>query len=241
MRDDGAQPPITCCELSRPRNATERPGIVAGIQVIIGHHSNGQSTCLWVPGAPDDDTCVPPPGVPLLPVPNKVNGSFSTQFYRVSALYMKTYHDAELKPERSLSGWLAWEHHPIQFLGPPGITEALHSVYGPYRIQLGGELERFLPMTDCPKAYRMRNLGEPWAGMFRARVTAELIGGIAEALPPFILTAEAAWKPYRWNGLGVFARYYYGQDYYNYNFDRTLNIVQIGIVWDTNPLPPMAL
>lgn len=202
--------------------------------VLFGHHSNGQNGCLFLDQARgSDDECAPEEtdGAASRPV-NTKDGSFSTNYLRAIVGYRRMYlrGDNSGEPARvTRTEWgvrVGYEAHPGWY-GPGKISEALRVRYGANRVLAGFDA-----------AFRDR-APVPWLDLARieVRVTAMYIHDGPPDMP-MVYSGEAFVLPRTWGGTGLFARYYYGQDYYNVAFTRKINRLQFGVTWGQSKFLP---
>jgi len=219
--------------------------------LTVGHHSNGQDGCLFADeGGRELSPC--PERLESVRI-NRLNGSFSTNYvqasvnhawYRVPDLSDEDARDRarpgiwtdERFASYSVFTGLTLEYNiPIDSFGGP-LEEAARSIYGMNRVRATLGLERFprdcgpklIPRfkvaawaqltdkkndsADCGMAGRGDAFGDPCAP--RVGWGADLTLGLGSAV----------------DFLGVYARWFQGQDYYNLSFThRKQNRVQAGL------------
>jgi hypothetical protein len=187
--------------------------IQVGLHLILGHHSNGQSGCLFGNQTGKDPDCTPAAG--QLPI-NEASGSFSTNYFRTE-LHARYIFKADSDFE---SGWMVDGAVALEANskgGPGGIEEDQLHIYG--KGHVGGEV----------------SLQRLWSGhRARATITTSVPYGEAPSQRPTV-SVEAAAMPAWAGGFGLFARHVSGQDYYNILFFERVNIWLIGIMFELGP------
>jgi hypothetical protein len=209
-----------------------------GISFAWGHHSNGQTECIFTAGVPDNpDVCIAPAQPRDVRV-NYPNGSFSTNYLKLS-VFGTRQRLGKLQPvpgsdrafqqvahsKTTVSATL--EINPSGL--PPGgaLPEPARSLYGPTRMGLGVEHESRIGCRGF------------WTGSYRLTRSAEFIDKTTEAgSSRFRFTAESAWEPDWFRSGGFIIRYVHGQDYYNLQFDRDIHWLQVGIVFSASEFEP---
>jgi hypothetical protein len=211
---------------SRPSESEGEPMYLWAWQFIWGHHSNGGSGCLFVGESEVDGHCA---GVDSIPPEDRqvdVNGSFSLTYGRAE-LYARRMIVEDGVVQNSWTFGLGMEingaNWPFLTFGG-GATHELRRIYGPTRFYGVLELDsvfRLLWMdmrgTVGGRAQYIEYDRKPspdasrWGGEAFAQITKD--SGI-------------------FRGVGLYARYYEGQDYYNLLFIRDIRRIQVGISFD---------
>ncbi|MFN2398813.1 MAG: hypothetical protein ABR543_09290 [Gemmatimonadaceae bacterium] len=204
-------------------------------QLTVGHYSNGQDGCLFQHQQKIGDDCVEvvndPPSGPLL---NRKDGSFSTNYIQIGQYFRRMSLNPDLPTEdlsvaavrASSIGIAARLHKPLSGI-PSGMTKELRDLYGTTQVMAVAErLER-----------KQRGIFGLGPGQMRLEAFAEYLVGGPDEVPPVRLSVEISRTYDRKGGWGGFARYYYGQDYYNLGFLTTLSVLQIGLIVDQEHLP----
>jgi len=190
--------------------------------LTVSHYSNGQDGCFFVEQERIGDTCMPqaPPDPSGLTV-NRVSGSFSTNFVQVKLAYKRIWTQAVADEtwrsvDKSFMIGLGGEVHTTA--GPGGLIDALEDrKYGTRRARLFARYEHY---------------HEGWGRGYRwLEVTGEVLNEHPDDVWPARAIVEGAWTFDGLGGLGVFGRYYGGQDYYNLAFVDNLSIFQLGLVF----------
>src|SRR5581483_6731340 len=186
--------------------------IAAGLHLILGHYSNGQSGCFFANQTGTDPVCAPEGHLPL----NEESGSFSTNYFRTE-LHGRFVFNADRYFEEA---WVVQGSVGLEMNlrgGPGGISEEQRTLYGKGHVILSGSLQRL------------------WSG-HRARATLSSSIPYGET-PPLRSTvvAEAAIMPSWSGGFGAFARYVTGQDYYNILFEERVHLWLIGVIFELGP------
>lgn len=190
--------------------------------LTLSHYSNGQDGCFFVEQERVNDTCFPvslpnPSGLTV----NRVSGSFSTNFVQVQVAYKRVWTQAVENQtwrsvDKSLMIGLGGEVHTT--VGPGGLIDALEDrKYGTRRARIFARYEHY---------HRGWGRGYRWL-----EITGEAMNEHPDGVWPARVAVEGAWTFDRLGGLGVFGRYYAGQDYYNLAFVDNLNLFQLGLVF----------
>jgi hypothetical protein len=207
-----------------------------GTLFVWGHHSNGQTQCIYDPtkldGAPDCKGPADPADVQV----NYPNGSFSTNYLKLALFLVKM----RLRPAPPVAAGIvqrvtyskttiaaSLEVNPPRV--PPGgsLDEPARSLYGPTRVGVLVEHEQ--------RTSRRGFL----AGSYRLTGIAEFIDKTTAAgSSRWRLTAEAAFEPDWFRSGGFVARYIYGQDYYNLQFTRNISWFQLGLIFSASEFEP---
>lgn len=210
---------------------------VLGVNLVLGHHSNGGSTCEFVDEQiQGDEGCVST----LSPVPPANQrefyvdgGNFSTNYVEVGV-----GHRWGVTDDRGADHWrwaldaaLSVQHHHewFGFPLPGGAKPAFADLYGPTRLRadvaghvllgsavalrVGSRLDAFdpeLPRFDGAARHA-----------FEADAFLQLVEGLGTTLPWYLPSSA---------GLGV--RFYHGMDHYNTQFVRDIRHVQLVLVID---------
>jgi len=196
-----------------PINRTSFSALAMGVNLVLGHYSNGQAGCLYENQTGSDPDCTPQPG--QLPV-NERSGSFSTNYLRLE-LHGRVGLgiDVENRSAWAFLGGMAVEKNSS--IGPGGISDDQRRVYGDGHLwaRLGAE--------------------RSWFG-HRARLTGSISAPFGES--PYqqpTTTAELTVLP-RWGaGFGAIVRWVHGQDDYNILFMEPVNLWQFGITFELGP------
>ncbi len=182
------------------------------------HHSNGQDGSFFN----DDGT------------PNTISGDFSTNYFEIGAFITKL-----LAPRLNATEFYrtSIEYHPniLQF-------EPLNDIYGNLRwhndIQLFKINTRSLRAIFTGEDDRLNYRNQSKPPTMRARLNTTLIFGEMKGIEAleiskrFCISATLSYHPGFLQDVRIFAQYYYGQDYYNMNFQKTLNVLRFGLMVD---------
>jgi hypothetical protein len=200
--------------------------IVAINTVPWGHHSNGQEGCLYadqtMTASGDCVDGVVPPGARR--TTNKLNGTFSTNYFRIWGAYRHLRLDDRdpdqlLRANQTCTFTLGVEGNPQPF-GPGTIPNEQKALYPTTRIISGVELS-------------WREFRRSWLnGRMSGSVQVEYLRNVAPLLSPWTFTGEWSHTLHRLGGWGPFLRYYRGMDYYNLGFLDNTRYVHLGIVFD---------
>ena len=186
--------------------------------IPFGHHSNGQSGCVFVGFHRNEkDECVATSEI-LGADDHEINtrdGSFSTNYIRGGVHYRLM----QLDESDYVVSWQAdigvsLEYHPCDY-GPGALAEELRSRYGQRRLGL-------------KLGYAHRNM---WKfGRFDVRYQHERIGGAGDVVATHSVSVRAF--PSAWSGLGLYGRAYAGRDYYNMGFEEHITRVDFGFAFN---------
>ena len=182
------------------------------------HHSNGQDGNFFN----EDGTL------------NTLSGDFSTNYFEVGVFLTKL-----LAPRLNATEFYrtSLEFHPylLQF-------EPLYDLYGNLRwhndIQLFKINTRSLRAIFTGKNDRSNQSNQRKPPTMRARINTTLIFGEMKDVDTFdiskrlCVSAILSYHPGFLQDVRIFAQYYYGQDYYNMNFQKTLSVLRFGLMVD---------
>lgn len=225
------------------------------LQATVGHHSNGQDECSYVPGVLSrPDLCPDPTRLEDVRI-NYPNGDFSTNYVRLGVtrkwLTLRTLGSGRVPVRTFLLGG-AFEANPAGLRIGGTLPPVLRTLYGCNRLL--GRLEWETRLGDFPSSTR--------SGLLRGSLR---ISGAIEYLDKAAPTADAtftsqpdaplnalytpatgssrwrfssevAWNPDALRGWGLVARYLRGQDHYNLLFIRNIDFFQAGVVFDAGEL-----
>jgi len=188
----------------------------------VSHYSNGQDGCFFVEQERINGICMPRAfPTPLSPTVNRVSGSFSTNLVQAEVAYKRIW-TGEVEGEtwrsvdRSFMVGFGVEVHTS--FGPGGLIDELKdSNYGSRRARLFAAYEHY---------------HEGWGRGYRwLKINGEVLNEQPDDVWPARFIIEGAWTFDVLGGLGVFARFYGGQDYYNLAFVDNLEVLQLGLVF----------
>lgn len=196
--------------------------------VAIGHHSNGQEHCRFDPTGrtKDPNECAPWDGD--LGKVNFRSGDFSTN-YLIERLHVAwiDLDDYDFERRRYVAG-LILEQNPRNFLGGSGLNDQEYALYGPWR--LGLHLE-----WSSNEGWDARGMSSTGAGQWTVSGEAHKYLGVGNGVAGYRTSVEVRRTFDRLFGLGLFARFFSGQDYLNLLFVRTIPwTIQFGLVFDSN-------
>jgi len=190
-----------------------RTALVLGLNLIVGHYSNGETGCFYQNQIGSDPDCTPQPGeLPL----NERSGSFSTNYVRAELHGLFEFDiDVGTRAAWLLLGGLGIELNSS--IGPGGISDDQGRVYGDGHLWAFAGAERI------------------WRG-HRARLSGAISGPFGESpRQGTTITVEFLILP-RWaGGFGAVTRWVHGQDDYNILFLEPVNLWQVGIVFELGP------
>lgn len=203
--------------------------------LIAGHHSNGQDGCLSTeqrlepPLPANDGECVPPGIVPRAETMNRIDGSFSSQFYfRTGVNYSRnwmqdltpasanspaTQQTVELQSVLEARFVAEYEFHPRSW-----VDEQMRDIYGRHRFHVGGALAK-KDVKWCPR--RLEYLGDVYWNP-----------GVVDPELDWSGSVQVSCFPWMNGGWGFFARFYTGQDYYNVGFLDDITRLHVGLTFN---------
>ena len=180
----------------------------------IGHHSNGQSGCLFVDQTSSGNACVPQmfAGDPETRLVNRRHGAFSTNDVRSGIGFR---HNLVNKEGQTTQDWSAGLEYQRQFRS----NAELKPVYTQNRVN--GSL-----------AVSWKDLG--WTSRLRAEMAVAIaVDRPLKKVARWSFNPQLAWFPWSQSGVGLFVRLYRGQDYYNLGFiDNIPHRLQIGVEFE---------
>ncbi len=187
---------------------------------IVGHHSNGQDGCITTlqeRDPPDTGDCAPPGIVPDSDTINRVDGSFSTNYFRVGVNYSRNWmtNVVELQAVKELRFRAEYEHHPRAW-----VDEDTVDLIGRSRLNLG-------------TAYTVKGV-RPCQRRLEGSVGIVWNPGVVESDPDlsFSWFPQLSCYPFENGGWGFFVRFYSGQDYYNIGFLDRINRLHFGATFN---------
>ena len=198
--------------LAKPDGAI-RAALALGLNLILGHYSNGEAGCFYADQAGSDPDCTPQPG--QLPL-NERSGSFSTNYVRAELHGLLGLDiDTGTGAAWILLGGLGADLNSS--VGPGGIGDDQRRVYGDGHLWARVGAER------------------SWRG-HRARLSGAISGPFGETPHQgATTTVELSMLP-RWaGGFGAVVRWVHGQDDYNILFLESVNLWQFGLVFELGP------
>ena len=202
--------------------------VFLSLQATVGHHSNGQTRCLFIDPDKERKCYTLPDTFSAQDVVdgeylNKVDGSFSTNYLRFGAWgrimdlgKTKPKKGEPITPSRERTFGFEVEFSPGQgnFLGGAGIDPELKRWYGATRLT-GSIGQAWRDEAGCKRLE-----GKAALTYFHKRPTGSPRAWNLEAN---CLFSETGW--------GVSARYYMGQDYYNLGFLSDVKRFQVGVTY----------
>ncbi|MFA6400412.1 MAG: hypothetical protein WCX31_02135 [Salinivirgaceae bacterium] len=111
----------------------------------------------------------------------------------------------------------------------------LDGIYG--RLRFFGNLQSNLNLSKIFSVFRQTDISRSYSLNQSVRlgwIAGELIDTKGFDRKRFIFQYTINFKPAFLNNITFFAQYYYGQDYYNIYFNRTLNVLRFGISTRSN-------
>jgi hypothetical protein len=190
--------------------------ILAGFRFAIMHYSNGQEQCAFDRNVPDEsDACkqatdaVTDPGRQL----NRINGNFATNGWIM---------ELNARIHQTNSKGVAIGHIAAGF-GVFGMVQRGSLALEPYMRRLYG-WGRLSANLEAKKRFG-------WATM-TVRASGAFYPSTPDISPNKSISVEAVIGPYWLTGLGFFARYYGGRDFYNAFFVDSIQQFAAGLAWD---------
>jgi hypothetical protein len=190
--------------------------VLFGLRFALQHYSNGQEQCAFDRTQPDEaDACkqvtdaVTNPGRQL----NRINGNFATNGY---------IFELSGRLHQTNSKGVAIGHLAMGF-GAAGLVQRGSLALEPYMRRLYG-WGRLSLNLEAKKRFG-------WA-TFTARLSGSFYPSTDGSTPNKSGSAELVVGPYWLTGLGFFARYYAGRDFYNAFFVDNIQQFAAGLAWD---------
>jgi hypothetical protein len=198
----------------------------------VGHHSNGQEHCRFDKSGTLDGMC--PAWDGNLSEVNFRSGDFSTNYIiaALNASWLWLEPDTNFEHQR-LDFGLLYEANPKHFGGGSGLNDQEYPLYGANRLQgeVGGSYFQRTPGGPTPDSALGR-----FTGLWSASVAYMQIFGARSDIASYRLTAEVSRTFYWLGGMGLFVRFFSGQDYLNILFVQKIPYTfQIGVVFDQTP------
>jgi len=171
------------------------------------HHSNGQNGYFYN----EDSITV-----------NTISGSFSTNMIEIGGFATRP---DKSKAYNSLYHKLSLEYHYFQ-------DNELKGKYGNFRIN--SELQSIWYPGMLPSVGRFikSRLYSVQTQLKIQWIAGSMLNAASFDLKRLVTSLRVAIHPTIFNEITLFAQYYYGQDYYNIYFSRTLSVLRIGILTD---------
>jgi hypothetical protein len=210
---------------------------VAAVYATLGHHSNGGDGCTFADEVADaEDRCVStlPPGTPASQREIRIrNGNFSTNYLEVGAAYRvgRVLDDPDLHWVWAVDGALSVQyHHRVDFPLPGGAEPAFGALYGTVRPRLDVSAHRLVGTWMATRFWASGEYFSPdesrYPGALDYRLETELLVQF-----PYRSNQPNVWR--RVAGIvGLGVRYVRGQDFYNTQFVRDIENVQLVLVMD---------
>lgn len=172
--------------------------------ISLGHHSNGQDG-----NAINIDGSV-----------NHFTGSFADN-YATAGMMLLTPNIKRFNPFSTVRIYASYNHIDPQII---------RNIYGNFRFNAEIESVFFIDSPNKRKESNSKTGKSNLSGLLQL----EIIGGqLIENEQLFskrlIASYSLFYQPAFLGPFSIFTRVYYGQDYYNINFDRSLSVIQFGI------------
>jgi hypothetical protein len=224
----------------------------------IGHHSNGQDGCVFEGTSPPDCLGADPDALII----NRINGSFSTNYFRFGASYRKIWLERAggyQTDHRALSAQVSYEWHPGWFDQLGGALEPMVApIFGTSRWRLHVEFKfpskRWLVAGPVGSPTRIgawaqyvsksedsADCGIPGGDGVFGEPCAERYGFGVEFLHTIGSVRDPSNKGTWIDELALYVRYHRAQDYYNLGFTHLYNTLQAGISFDVGRREPFRL
>lgn len=182
--------------------------------VPFGHHSNGQSSCLFVT---ESRSCLPDGDDPRMAPINRSSGSFSTNFFRLGFFVASRDYTGHGDRMGLLGFGVDLESHPVEYLRlPGGISSALQSEYGKYRLRAHVTAQREILWMDV-------EMNVTYA---RAFGVGPRVNSRSVVTDLYVSRPGSRWK--------LLVRSLAGQDYYNLEYRGTRFWLKAGVAYDFN-------
>jgi hypothetical protein len=172
--------------------------------ISLGHHSNGQDgNALNVDGSV-----------------NHLIGSFANNYATAGIMFLKP-NIKHFNPFSTVRIYASYNHIDPQII---------RNLYGNFRFN--AEIESVFLINSPDK--RKENNSQTGKSNLSGLIQLEIIGGqLIESDMLFskrlIASYSLFYQPAFLGPFSIFTRVYFGQDYYNINFDRSLSVIQFGI------------
>jgi hypothetical protein len=172
--------------------------------ITYGHHSNGQDGPLFQ----SDSVTI-----------NIVDGSFSSNYFLGGVILSN--------PEKNV-------FNPVSYLKFSSkyylITDlAVKELYG--RLRFFADLESTINLSKNKEGVvgGTKSKSKLISSLHLGWIALEMYDAKPIDIKRLIFSYTLSYQPSFVPELALFARFYYGQDYYNINFERTLNVFQFGV------------
>jgi hypothetical protein len=180
----------------------------------LGHHSNGQNGCPFVDQASTDGRCIPQTfsGDPDTRQVSYRSGGFSTNDARGGIAFR---HNLVNKDGQTTRDWSAGLEYQRQFKTDP-------------------DLKPFYTQNLINGSIAMSWKDLAWTSRLRADMAVSLaVDRPLKKVARWSFSPQVAWFPWSQVGVGLFARLYHGQDYYNIRFaDNIPHRIQVGVEFE---------
>lgn len=178
--------------------------------LTFGHHSNGQEGGFYYPDslAANGDSII-----------NKVDGSFSLNYFTGGVMLLGN-DDKIFNP-------MVNAKFSVQYCLIRQLT--LKDIYGKYRFSATLESDIAVSKEKPDFVSQQMSRSKITSSLQAGWIAGEMLNAKALDLNRLIFSWTLSYQPARFSDFALFARYYYGQDYYNINFDRTLSLLQFGL------------
>ena len=182
-------------------------------EVSAGHHSNGQHEPFYVQDSLGNDT-------------NEINiedGSFSVEYLEAGISTFKNRKRNDIDYISNLK--FGFRIYPTKWYLPE-----IEDLYGSYRTFATYNIYR-IPIGQSQTSFFARSRLKLHSGW----IFGDMNGNSPADVSKRLITEFTYYYYPEWLAeISFFAQYYHGQDYYNINFTRTVDVFRLGIA--TNPL-----
>lgn len=170
--------------------------------LTIGHHSNGQDGEFY-----NSDGTI-----------NKINGSFSSNYGTLGVLLTSS-------EEKEVS---LYKNARLSFCYYEIYQPVLRQLYGKVRFYGDLESSAFVSREKSDLFTQRKSRSLLKSNLHVGWIASDLIYAQTFDWKRLIVSWTLSYEPAWLSQISFFTRFYYGQDYYNINFDRTLRLMQVG-------------
>jgi hypothetical protein len=198
----------------------ERELVIGITPVVWAHHSNGQDGCFWDGQMRDaNGVCQGPEDLV-----NERNGTFSTNFTALTVAGRYGELDGYEGPRWMARLSATYQRHHDDSPFPGGLEPEMRGIWALNRVIVGGEYRQY------------RIGGTDWGGYGAGEVELAFPG--VDEIDDQRLATEVGVFPPGYSRFGFFAGWVWGQEYYNILFTERVNMLRIGVTYDTSALIP---
>jgi hypothetical protein len=172
--------------------------------LTFGHHSNGQDGQFF-----NSDSTF-----------NKVDGSFSSNYGTLGLGFTNVDRSYLFNPVTSAK--FSFTYYRL-------VEWYLKEYYGKMRFFADVESNLYLSKERMDIFKNHKSRSQLISNVHVGWIAADLMNAKAVDMKRLIFSWTVSYQPSFFSDVAFFGRYYYGQDYYNINFDRTLSLFQVGL------------